>query len=120
MNSLNKKIQDILQNIADALNEKFRDQNGDIDSPDSFYNYVTDVLDTEYRVDKQHRLRSVELCIALGGPNIYIDTADNCIKLFWGGETAEHWISTEISEEINEIYENLYFDGYGYAPGLYA
>ena len=99
---MEQQSREMLQNIVDDLNEKYED------SADSFYVYVTDVLDVEYRVDRQHQVRSVELCFTFGGPNIFLDTAEGQIKLHWGATTAEQWISMEICEAINEIYEELF------------
>ena len=108
MDNQNDKIHEMLQSIVDDLNEKYSVMSDYDDILNSFYTYVTDVLDVEYRVDRQHRVRSVKLCLAFGGPNIYLDTAESNIRLHWGATTEECWISTEICEAINEIYEGLF------------
>ena len=99
---------EMLQSIVDDLNEKYSAMSDYTDISNSFYKYVTDVLDVEYRIDRQHRVRSVKLCLAFGGPNIYLDTTEGLVKLHWGVTTVERWISTEICEAIDDIYEGLF------------
>ena len=75
----------------------------------SWWDYFGDVYDIEYRVaaDKE-TLNSVKLCITVGGPNIYIDTGDSLVKLYWWDEYAEAYIPYYISEQITECFEELY------------
>ena len=71
--------------------------------------YFSDVYDIEYRIaaDRQ-TLNSVKLCVAFGGPNIYVDTGDNLVKLYWWGDYAEAYIPYYISEQITGYFEELY------------
>ena len=71
---------------------------------DSFtmYDYLEDTLSIEYRVfNKEDDINSVKLCRAYGGPNIFIDTEDNTVKLYWYSDYAECEFSQEASNEIN-------------------
>lgn len=72
------------------------------------YLSTDEIYDIEYRVDAQGRYRNVELMIAGGGPNIYIDTADNAVKLYWAGSYEEYPISPQASAAINAFYEERY------------
>ena len=75
----------------------------------SWYDYFSEVLDIEYRIAaNKETLNSVKLCVAVGGPNIYIDTGDNLVKLYWWGEYAEAYIPSDVSEQITEAFEELY------------
>lgn len=76
----------------------------------SWYDYFSEVFDIEYRIAaNKETLNSVKLCVAVGGPNIYVDTGDNLVKLYWGGEYAEAYIPYYISEQITEAFEELYY-----------
>ena len=69
----------------------------------SIYDYFDgDVLDVEYRIGSDKSYRSVELCIGWGGPNIYIDTADAEIKLYWGTTREQYPIRYETRDQIDE------------------
>ena len=76
----------------------------------SWYDYFSDVFDIEYRVaSDKNTLKSVKLCVTVGGPNIYVDTGDNLVKLYWWGEYAEAYIPSYVSEQITEAFEELYY-----------
>ena len=75
----------------------------------SLLDYLSDVYDIEYRIAADREtLNSVKLCVAVGGPNIYVDTGDNLVKLYWWGDYAEAYIPYYISEQITGYFEELY------------
>ena len=76
----------------------------------SWYDYFSDVFDIEYRIAADKKtLKSVKLCVTVGGPNIYVDTGDNRVKLYWWGEYAEAYIPYDVSDQITEAFEELYY-----------
>ena len=74
----------------------------------TLYDYLVDCYDIEYRIGGDREYRSAEICIAWGGPNVYVDTAENAVKLFWGGARATYHISGALSDEIDDICEEQY------------
>lgn len=75
----------------------------------SIHDYLLkNAYDVEYRIDAQGNYKSVEIMVAGGGPNIYIDTADNRIKLFWWLEKAEYSFLPDVGNAIDEYYEQEY------------
>lgn len=70
--------------------------------------YFCDVLDVEYRIGADRKYRSVRLMIAYGGPNIYVDTAEKAVVLYWGTERAKYPISTDVVNAIDEIWNDAY------------
>jgi hypothetical protein len=72
------------------------------------YSYFTDVLDIEYTISSRGDYLGARIAVALGGPNIYIDTREGEVKGYWGTDRAERWIPSEICEEINGIMEEYY------------
>lgn len=70
----------------------------------SIYDYFknNDIYNIEYRIDGQNELRSVEIMIACGGPNVYIDTGKNAICLYWWGTSAEYPIDTAAAAAVEE------------------
>jgi DNA-directed RNA polymerase subunit RPC12/RpoP len=74
----------------------------------SMLDYFDDCLDIEYRIGGDRKYRSVELCVAWGGPGIYVDTESKQVKLYWWGDTA-HWnLSSDACESIDEAFQELY------------
>lgn len=75
----------------------------------SLYDYFTDMLDIEYRIGSDRTtLKSVEICVAWGGPNIYIDTASRQVELYWWGNRASYPIDSDVCNEIDAWAEELY------------
>lgn len=75
----------------------------------SLYDYFEDVLDIEYRVESDRvTIRSVSLMVSCGGPNIYIDTAEKAVILYWWTDRAEYPLSYDVCEEINEYAQELW------------
>lgn len=85
---------------------------GHIADPDDFepktiWDYLSDVYNVEFRVDSSKELRSVQIMVACGGPNIYLDTASRCVELYWWSDRA-HWpmnyMAVEALDEWAEDY----------------
>ena len=53
-------------------------------------------------------LLGVRLWVSLGGPNIVIDTRAGEVVGHWGADTARAWVPSEICDEINEIFDEVY------------
>ena len=74
----------------------------------SMVDYLSDVLDYEITLNSMMEYSSCKVWITLGGPNVWIDTAEREIKLAWGGERDSIWLPYEICEEIDCYFEELY------------
>lgn len=74
----------------------------------SVYDWMEDALDVEYRTDSRKQLRSVEVCVTCGGPNIYVDTADAKVKLYWGSDRAEYPISYRAADALDDWAEEQF------------
>lgn len=72
------------------------------------YDYFDDVFDIEYRVGSDRELRSVQIMVACGGPNIYIDTASRNVELYWWGDRASYPISRDVCGDIDSIFDDIY------------
>lgn len=115
-------------NIADELETvisgAYIDENGNVISEDEFLELtdseqeeydpycVADWLDSALDIDYSVNLSSgcmtgAYVCVAFGGPSIYVDTRAGVVRLLWWGEREECDISREacdaIDSEIAEI-----------------
>ena len=69
----------------------------------TFFDYLCDdVLDYDYTVNSQKEITGCRLWVTIGGPNVWIDTNDNEIKLAWGCDRDNLWLPSEIADEITE------------------
>lgn len=68
------------------------------------------IYDIEYRVDRKDAdyIRSVRVCVAFGGPNIYIDTGDCKVKCAWWFDYCETNISERVAREITEVFNEFW------------
>ena len=83
---------------------------GDVDDyePQTIYDYFDDVLDIEYRCDQHREYRSVQIMVAYGGPNIYIDTASKRVELYWWGDRADWPLDSDTVAAVDEWAEELW------------
>lgn len=72
------------------------------------WDYMDDVLDIEYRISGRMEFRSVQVMVACGGPNIYIDTGARAVQLFWWFDKAEYSLLPSACDEIDEWAEELF------------
>ena len=72
------------------------------------WDYMTDILDIEYRCGSDKEYRSCKIMVACGGPNIYIDTAAALVKLYWWTDYAEYPISYNTRDAIDEWAEEYW------------
>lgn len=69
------------------------------------YSYFDQALDIEYRVGPDLTYRAVRIAIALGGPNIYVDTNNTSVEGCWGSAALAISLPTEVCEEIDKYFE---------------
>lgn len=74
----------------------------------TIYDYFDDFLDIDYTVNRYKEYQSASICIGWGGPNIYIDTADAEVKLYWGSTRERYPIYYTTRDAIDEWAEELY------------
>ena len=76
------------------------------------FDYFDDgsIYDIEYRVDSKYAetIRSVKVCVAYGGPNIYIDTGDTTVQCVWWFDYSEVPISEQACEAINNVFNEYW------------
>lgn len=82
----------------------------DIDEfePQNLYDYFEDILDIEYRCDSRREYRSVQIMVACGGPNIYIDTASKKVELYWWGDRADWPLDYDTVAAVDEWAEEFW------------
>ena len=83
----------------------FEDEDGE---EKSLYDYLSDILDFEITINSQFEFSGCKVWVTLGGPNIWIDTAEREIKLAWGGERDSIYLDSDICDEIDTYFEELY------------
>lgn len=109
---LEEKVNQAYENLMEVYNayvrgedEYFYEEN---DLENLLWDYITNSHDVEYTQTLQGVFRGCRLAIALGGPNIYIDTQVNRLEGYWGGtKFYKEFDSWEVCNEIDKIVEEL-------------
>ena len=70
--------------------------------------YFGDVYDVRYIVGQDRELRGLQLLVAFGGPNIWVDTMSESVALFWWGDNASYPLGSEAIREIESMGEELW------------
>lgn len=94
----------------DDVGEQFRCPDcGEVCNPDrwdvlSVWDFLSDVYNVEFRTNGKSAddLRSVQIMVACGGPNIYLDTASRDVELYWWSERARWSMSYAACEAIDD------------------
>ena len=70
----------------------------------SVWDFLSDVYNVEFRTNGKHTddLRSVQIMVACGGPNIYLDTASRDVELYWWCDRARWPMSYDAVEALND------------------
>lgn len=84
------------------------DAANDDDEQLSVSDYLADVLDYEITIDSRLEYKSAKIWVTLGGPNVWIDTAERAVKLAWGTDRAEYALDWDTCDEIDEYMQELY------------
>jgi hypothetical protein len=106
---------DTLEEVADFLDDDEK-PDGWMDSdhlPDMWekatgYDFLRDALDIRYVVNGDRSYRDAEICIGLGGPNVWIHTATRELVVHWGFETARRPLPASYIDELDGAAEEVW------------
>lgn len=74
----------------------------------TMFDYFQDALDIEYVVGSDRSYRGVRVMVACGGPNIYVDTMEKAVTLFWWTDSARYLLSCDAVDAVDECFEELW------------
>ena len=70
--------------------------------------YFSDFYDIDFVVGINKKYKACHVLVAFGGPNIYINTWDRQVQLYWWSDTATADIPVELCEQIDDFFQMLY------------
>lgn len=103
--SIRKELEQLYSN---DWSEEERDQRQEDGEPCDLWDYFSDVLDVEYTISSHGDFLGASIWVTIGGPSIWIDTRENEIKGRWGSDAVNIWLPSEISNEIDSIFEEYF------------
>lgn len=108
MSQCDKMLENMLDDIIENLEKYAKSDFYDKEIDGSCFN---DVLDIEYRIGSDYQYRSIKLCLAWGGPNIYLDTNCNQLIGYWD-TTITRYLDTDLCDAIDEYWKSIWTDLY--------
>lgn len=76
----------------------------------TMYDFFDDYYDINYITDSYKEYKACRIMIACGGPNIYVNTWDGCVELYWWTESGKAWLPREVCDEIDDFAATLFND----------
>lgn len=107
-----------VKDLAEALSQEwtyeeneygeYYDEDGYPTSPQTF---IEDALDIEFTVDSSLEFKSATICVAIGGPGVWVETNGDHGRVYgaWGSNRAEAFYHDggELSDAAEELYDVL-------------
>ena len=110
-NELQKMLKSFYKDLEKSCEAYENNENDDFyeeNEIQSLYDYVTDSYDVQYTKRLNGDFVCCSVCIALGGPNIYIDTDNNRLEGYWGSQVEYLYFKDyHIANIIDSIVEEL-------------
>lgn len=88
-----------------AENNLFLGEDEDYDEQ----NYLDDYYDVKWILDSDRDYYACRICVAFGGPNIFIDTWDKCVSGYWGADEVDYPMSFRAVEAVDDYMRNIYY-----------
>lgn len=84
--------------------EDGKDEDGNAVTLDA---YINDALDVEFTVSARKELLGVALYVAVGGPNVWIDTRAQEVRAAWADSKSFAVLDEDICNAIDQYFEEI-------------
>ena len=74
----------------------------------SIYDWLEDALEFKYTINGDMTYCAGRVMVAYGGPNIYVDTMQGAVQLFWWTDRAEYPLTRDAINALDEALEEFY------------
>lgn len=104
-NNIKTNVEHIVETIEQGFDGYMTDN--EYDEIRDVYEYLEDVLDIEYIVNKNGDYLGARILVAFGGPNIWINTRTKQIEGYWWGDSCVMSYSRDemgIDEAVGELW----------------
>lgn len=106
-----RRYADALENWYNTVTDSDFDE--DAYREEGGFDPLEDPLDIVFFVGARQDYRGCEIALALGGPNVYVNTRAQEVEVYWGGQKAVLDISMEVCAYIDD-----YVGDYARAVGM--
>lgn len=74
----------------------------------SFYDYFENALDIDYITNSEKEYKACRIMVAFGGPNIYVNTWERKVELYWWNESDSFYLSSDACDAIDQWAEEYF------------
>lgn len=103
-----EQLREQVASIAAMLENGFDEDDLNVDGePMSAMDYIFEALDIEYQISSDRQYLGANICVAFGGPSIYIDTRKCCVEGYWWGDTCRKYYTDNVGldDAARELFE---------------
>ena len=83
---LRRMCKDIADGITNPVTSNDEQEDGSVEQHGGASEWMEDVYDIRYIVDRDKRYMGAELMVAGGGPTIWVNTYTKYVEGYWGGD----------------------------------
>lgn len=102
---MTKEVHNQMERWSNGIREELKEAFNN----DELINIIDEALDIKFFSRSPRELLGAEIAVTLGGPNIYIDTYRQQVQVYWSGDSYITSLGDDITEELNNVLEELYF-----------
>ena len=103
-----EQLRRMCKNIADSISEPQQITDGETGEKreETAHDWMEDVYDIRYIVDREKRYFSAELLVAGGGPTIWVSLNEMEVQGYWGGDRVNVPFSDNLG--LDDYCEEMY------------
>ena len=98
------------KNIADSISNPVisndEQEDGSVEQRGGASEWMEDVYDIRYLVDREKRYLGAEILVAGGGPTIWVNLNTGYVEGFWGGDKVEEPFTDNLG--LDDYCEDMY------------
>ena len=104
---LRRMCKDIADGITNPVTSNDEQEDGSVEQHGGASEWMEDVYDIRYIVDRDKRYMGAELMVAGGGPTIWVNLYTNEVEGYWGGDrvTAPFIANLGLDDYCEEMYD---------------
>lgn len=76
---------------------------------ETIFDYMDEVFDINFTVSSENEYIATCICVAWGGPSIYIDTNEKAVCLYWWGSKEKVYLTDEATKAVDDWAEEYFY-----------
>ena len=73
------------------------------------FDYLERVLDIKYILNSSRKVEDAKFMIACDGPDIWLNTENKSVELYWWGEYSHYSLTKEACDALREVATDLFY-----------